>query len=263
MNVETQLKGLLKDRNRRERIILLARIDFHKRYYESRMGILWAFLNPLFRLVVYYLVFTTIFKSDIENYALYLFSGLLIWMSFQESTKKGITILASKRYLIENISFDKLDLFISAIITILTGLFFNFLMYMVISLISGIPVNWHILWVLPVVLNLAILMMGINLILATVHIYFRDIEHLWDMVLLLWFWVNPIFYAKSVIFDTLPALIYLNPLAGIIINMRQGLLYGELPDFHLMAWGYIYSVVVLSVGMFVFRRYSHKILEKV
>lgn len=258
-----QFSSLLNDRNRRERIMLLARIDFHKRYYESRLGIVWAFLNPLFRLVVYYLVFTTIFQNEIDNYALYLFSGLLVWMSFQEATKKGISILSSKRYLIENISFDKLDLYFSATITILTGLLFNFMMYMVISLISGIPVTWNILWVLPVVFNLAILMFGISLILSTINIYFRDIDHLWDMLLLLWFWINPIFYAKSVIFDTLPILIWANPLAGIIINMRQGLLYGELPDFGLMAWGYLYAVVLLIIGLVVFRKYSHKILEKV
>ncbi len=260
---ESNTPGFFHDRNRRERIMLLARIDFHKRYYESRLGILWAFLNPLFRLVVYYLVFTTIFKSEIENYALYLFSGLLVWMSFQEATKKGITILASKRYLIENISFDKLDLFLAATFTVLTGLLFNFLMYMVMSIVTGIPVTWHILWVIPVVLNLAILMFGVNLILSTIHIYFRDVEHLWDMVLLFWFWINPIFYAKSILFDTVPVLIWANPLAGIIINIRQGLLYGSWPDFRLMAWCYLYAIVILVIGLIVFRRYSHKLLEKV
>jgi ABC-2 type transport system permease protein len=243
--------------------MLLARIDFHKRYYESRLGVVWAFINPLFRLLVYYLVFTTIFRTDIENYALYLFSGLLVWMAFQEATKKGITTMATKRYLIENIRFDKLDLFFSSTITILTGLVFNFMMYMVISIITGVPVTWHLLWVIPVVVNLALLMLGVSLILTTIHIYFRDIEHLWDMLLLLWFWVNPIFYAKSVLFDTLPLLIWANPLAGIIINLRQGLLYGAPPDGSLMAWSFLYSFVILAAGLFVFRRYSHKILEKV
>ncbi|MFO7721999.1 MAG: ABC transporter permease [Bacteroidales bacterium] len=263
MPQEESVYTLLHNRNRRERILLLARIDFHKRYYESRLGVLWAFLNPLFRLLVYYLVFTTIFKNDIENYALYLFSGLLIWISFQEATKKGISTMASKRYLIENISFDKIDLFISGTLTILNGLLFNFLMYMLMSIITGIPITWHILWVIPVVLILAILMFGISLILSTIHIYFRDIEHLWDMVLLLWFWINPIFYAKAILFESLPVLIWINPLAGIIINMRQGLLYGEPPDFLLLGWTFLYALVILAVGMLVFRKYSHKILEKV
>lgn len=255
--------SFFKDRNRRERIRLLARIDFHKRYYESQLGVLWAFLNPLFRLVVYYLVFTTIFKSEIENYALYLFSGLLVWMSFQEATKKGITIMSSKRYLIENISFNKLDLYYSAIITVLTGLAFNLGMYLLMSLIAGIPITIQILWVIPVILNLAILMFGVSLILSTIHIYFRDIEHLWDMVLLLWFWVNPIFYAKALLSETLPVLIWANPLAGIIINLRQALLYGKLPDFALMGWGFLYALLIMVVGLFLFKRYSHKILEKV
>ncbi len=263
MSGEDSIFTLFKDRNRRERIMLLARIDFNKRYYESRLGILWAFLNPLFRLLVYYVVFTTIFKNNIENYGLYLFSGLLVWMSFQEATKKGISTMSSKRYLIENIRFDKLDLYFSGTITILTGLTFNLIMYMVMSILTGIPVTWNILWIIPVFLNLAILMFGISLILSTINIYFRDIDHLWDMILLLWFWINPIFYAKSVLFEKLPALIWANPLAGIIINLRHSLLYGEMPDFKLMAWGYLYSIIILIAGLILFRRYSHKILEKV
>jgi lipopolysaccharide transport system permease protein len=81
--------------------------------------------------------------------------------------------------------------------------------------------------------------------------------------LLLWFWINPIFYAKAILMESLPVLIWINPLAGIIINMRQALLYGAPPDFMLMGWTFLYASVVLAVGMVVFRKYSHKILEKV
>jgi ABC-type polysaccharide/polyol phosphate export permease len=181
---------------------------------------------------------------------------------FQEATKKGMNLLKSKRYLYENINFNKLDLYTSSVLSSLMVLIINFIVYFIVSMFFRIPLTWNILFVPLHILNVCILVYGIILILSTINIYFRDINQIWDMILLAWFWINPIFYAKAIIFETYPILKFINPLAGIIINTRAGILYGNPPDLGLYLYYMGYSVVVLLIGLVVFRLLFHKAAEK-
>ena len=105
------------ENNRFERIWMLGKVDFRKRYYDSKLGLVWALINPLFRLCVFYYVFTVLFERGGDNFVLHLFSGLIFWFFFVETTKKALVIFKQKKYLIENISFNKLDLFYSLILS--------------------------------------------------------------------------------------------------------------------------------------------------
>ncbi|PJA97946.1 MAG: hypothetical protein CO128_09900, partial [Ignavibacteriales bacterium CG_4_9_14_3_um_filter_30_11] len=80
----------LPESNKIERIWILAKSNFRKRYYGSSLGIIWALINPLFLLVIYYFIFNVIFNNQIENFILYMFSGFLIWMFFEEASKEGL-----------------------------------------------------------------------------------------------------------------------------------------------------------------------------
>jgi ABC-type polysaccharide/polyol phosphate export permease len=85
----------LPKKNRLERIWILAKTDFKKRYYGTSLGILWALINPIFQLIIYYFVFSVFFKNDVPNFSLYLFSGLILWMFISESNKKGMYTISS------------------------------------------------------------------------------------------------------------------------------------------------------------------------
>ena len=142
----------LPENNRLERIWKLAQVDFKKRYYNDYLGLLWALLNPIFRMAIYYFVFVKIFQRSMPNYHLYLFMGLIFWLFFSESTKKGMTTLLSKRYLIENIVFNRLDLFYSLTLSVVFGLFFNMAAYLAMSLVTGVFFSWH-LFLFPIFLT--------------------------------------------------------------------------------------------------------------
>ncbi len=252
----------LPENNRLERIWKLAQVDFKKRYYNDYFGLVWALINPLFRMAIYYFVFSFIFSQKIENYHLYLFSALIFWMYFAESTKRGLSTLLTKRYLIENIVFNRLDLFYSLSLSVIFGLLFNLVAYVGMSLITGIYFTWSVL-LLPIMLFLAyIVSVSFGLILSTLNIYFKDIMHLWDMVLLAGFWITPIFFRGEEILSRAPILLYANPMSGIIINARKVLLFGELPDWNLLLFSSVYALVLFLVGRFFFLKYSHKAVEK-
>jgi len=245
-----------------ERIWLLANIDFKKRYYDKGLGILWALLNPLFKLGIYYFVFTNLMINRVDNYALYLFSGIITWAFFAQGTKKGVNLLRAKKYLIESIQFNQIDLFISATLSVFYAFLFNMGAYALAHLFSFTPINGYILFLPILILNLFVLVLAISILLATIHIYLRDIEHLWDIIILAGFWLTPIFYSKEILLERLYIIVYINPMAGIIINLRETVLYGRPPLYDLFFYDVLYAVVLLIIALFTYKAFAHKAAEK-
>ena len=260
-NILGRLLSSLPENNKLERIWILAKIDFIERYYGTRIGIIWALINPFFQLLIYYFVFTLIFVVQIENFALYVFSGLIFWMFFSESTTKGLTLLSKYKSILENIKIKKIDLYYSSLISTFMSLSFNFLIYILFSLFFNIHYSWNVLYVPLLLINLGILILGIQLLLGAIYIYLRDINHLWDMVLLLLFWASPVFYSKDLIIAKLPILFYLNPLAGIFVNLRETLLYANSPDFQQLFYDLVFSAILLIIAGIIFKKYSVKSVE--
>jgi len=253
----------LPDNNRIQRIWKIAQIDFKKRYYNDRIGILWALINPLFRISVYYFVFKTIMKVQIDNYALFLFGGIIMYGTFGEITKGGMNLLQSKGYLIETIKFDIKDLYISHSISVLIGFFYNILAYVLISLATGIKLTIYALLLPVLIMNTLMIGIGIGYILSVLKIYFKDIKHIWDLSLLALFWVSGIFFNSEILFEKFPILVYTNPLIGIIKHTRNILLDGKGMDLMLCSINLAHGIILLTVGYAIFTKYSKKALEKI
>ena len=137
-----RIYSIIPENNRLERIWLLAKTDFKVQYSSSALGIIWAFVYPLIRILIYYVVFSYVFAKEIPNYGFYIFSGIMIWMYFQEATKGGLKVIRSKRYLLENIRFNKLDVYYASILTNLIGFFVNISVFIAMMIITGLPINW-------------------------------------------------------------------------------------------------------------------------
>ncbi|MCK4568780.1 MAG: ABC transporter permease [Bacteroidales bacterium] len=262
LGLAARIYTILPESNRIERIWLLAKTDFKVRYSASALGTIWAFVYPLIRILIYYIVFSYVFAKEIPNYGFYIFSGIIIWMYFMEATKNGLKVIKAKQYLLENIRFNKLDVFYSSILTSLIGFIVNISVLICLLIIMGLPPTWRLIYYPLFILNLMILSLGVSLILSTIHVYLKDISQLWELVLLLMFWINPIFFAKQKIFNMFPALLYANPLAGIIINSRDVLIYGKEPDWLLVGYNFFYASIILAVGLWSFNKFFHKAIEK-
>src|ERR1700755_733306 len=115
--------------NKSERLWLLAKIEFKLRYYENKLGLFWALLKPILDLCIYYVVFKVILKSTTPSFASYLFIGLILWNFFVESTTGTIQILSAKKYLYEYSNMNKLEIYISTLLSNSIGFFFNLVMF--------------------------------------------------------------------------------------------------------------------------------------
>ncbi|MCK4623656.1 MAG: ABC transporter permease [Desulfuromonadales bacterium] len=256
-----KITGTIPESNQLERIWIIAKTDFSERYYGTKLGIVWAFLNPLFTISVYYVAFKFIFQVSIPNFILYVFSGFIIYFFFSEATVKGMLILKTKLYLIENIRFNPINIFFASILSNLYSLIFNFSIYFLISFLFPVTYSWNALFFPLLIVNLIVILLGVNLLLSALYIYIRDISHIWDMILLVIFWTSPIFYSKEILLDNFKFIIYLNPISGIIINVREVLLYNRFPDFSIFFYDMLFALILLVLSVIVFRKLSTKAVE--
>ena len=258
---KTTLNKDLKKRNRLERIWLLAKIEFKLRYYENKLGLLWALIKPLVQMAIYYVAFAVILQVSVPNYAVYLFIGLIVWGVFTESTSGMIVVLKTKKYLYEYSNMSKLDIYLSSQLSIIIGFMFNLVVFVIALYLDGLSLGVNVLWFPFVFLNLFIFSIGTSMILSNLFLIAKDIKQIWGLVIMFLFWISPLLYHYERIAETLPILNYINPLAGIIINFRQTLMYNLPPDLKLLALNFVHGIVVVLIGMIMVKKIGSRASE--
>ncbi|MDB3887356.1 ABC transporter permease [bacterium] len=247
--------------NRLERIWLLAKIEFKLRYYENKLGLLWALIKPLVQMAIYYVAFAVILQVSVANYAVYLFIGLIVWGVFTESTSGMIVVLKTKKYLYEYSNMSKLDIYISSQLSIIIGFIFNLVVFVIALYVDGLSLGINILWLPLVFLNLFLFSIGTSMVLSNLFLVAKDIKQIWGLVVMFLFWVSPLLYHYERISESLPILNYINPMAGIIINFRQTLMYNLPPNFMLLGVNFIHSLIVIGIGFLLLNKIGSKASE--
>jgi len=254
------------DINRFERIWKLAQVDFKKRYYNDKFGLAWAFLNPVIRVLVFYFVFTYVIErtgQGIDNFALFLFSALIFWMAFVELIKKSMKILKWKGYLIKNLQVNKIDLFISNAIASFLGLLFNLASYIVVSLAFGTTIALKSLLFLPIIIiTIYLIGVGIGMFLSICLIFFNDINHLIDIIILIGFWTSGVLFPSTKILDIWSPLYYVNPFLGIFENIRNILVYNNDINITILSINLSMSIFIYIGGYFTMNKYYQLAFEK-
>jgi ABC-type polysaccharide/polyol phosphate export permease len=251
--------------NKLERLWLLAKIEFKLRYYENKLGLFWALLKPILDICIYYVVFKVILGSDVPAFASFLFIGLIIWNFFVESTSGTIQILNSKKYLYEYSNMNKLEIYVSTLMSNAIGFFFNFVMFLVFyNFLEKESIGFSInnFWIIILFINLFILALGMSLILSNIYIIAKDISQVWMVFTNLLFFLSPIFYNLKTFKTALPSFDYGNPIAGIIINARYIMMQNRVPDFELLIWDFGYAIFLLLLGLVTLNKLGSKAAEK-
>lgn len=249
--------------NRIERIWKIAQVDFKKRYYNDRLGLAWALINPIFRVAIFYLVFAVVLKLREENQIAFMFTGVLVWSFFSEATKRGMKLLKQKYYLIESIEFNWIDIYYSFIISILLSFAFNLAVLFAVIIFLQVSLTLQ-LFLLPLALMLLIIFsFGVLLMLSTAFPYFEDLSHLWDMLLVLGFWTSGVIFNGEKIAETFTWLPYINPMANIISLFRNGFLGTTFIGWDLVGITILQVFLFLGIGIWIFQTFTLKALDKI
>lgn len=210
--------------------------ELRGRYVGSAMGLFWSVIHPLITLVVWTFVFSYILdirfstEGGVVDFALYLFCGMVPFLSFQETVRNCTVSITGHAQLVKNLVFPSKSLQVSialaAVITQLIALAI---------LTVALVMLWHQFPIyLPAVLPLALILMlfslGLGFVGCTLHVFFRDTAQLVEVMLMIWLYGTPVFYPAQIVPDHLQFLIFLNPLAYVASTYRSIILLGELPS---------------------------------
>jgi ABC-type polysaccharide/polyol phosphate export permease len=251
--------------NKLERLWLMAKIEFKLRYYENKLGLLWALIKPVSDIVIYYVAFEVIMKQGVPNFISFLFIGLIMWNFFVESTTGTIQILNTKKYLYEYTNMNKIEIYLSTLLSNCIGFFFNLLMFTIFYHFIEKDVNpysIYAIYFIPIFLNLLVISLAFSLILSNIYIIAKDITQVWMVITGLGFWLSPILFKLELFRKALPGLDYANPLSGLIINARNVLLYGIEPDWNLFFFGWLYAAILLVIGLLLLNKLGSRAAEK-
>ena len=251
--------------NKFERLWLLAKIEFKLRYYENKLGLLWALIKPIMDMCIYYVAFKVILKTDVPSFASYLFIGLIFWNFFIESTAGTIQILHTKKYLYEYSNMNKLEIYVSTLLANSIGYFFNLVMFFLFYNLlehGSASLSFTNFWIVILFCNMFILSMGLSLILSNIYIFAKDITQIWTVFTSFLFFLSPIFYKLDTFKNALPSFEYGNPVAGIIINARRVMMQRNQPDFKLLAFDLGYAFLFLAIGLLLLNKLGAKAAEK-
>jgi len=238
---------------------LVAR-DFKTKYKRSVLGVLWSFLNPLLTMLVQYIVFSTLFKSDIPNFPLYLLSGIVCFNFFSEATSMGLQSIVGNAALITKVYVPKYIYPVSRVFSSTINLLLSLIPLLAVMLLTGARVRPAIL-LLPVgLICLVAFCIGMSFILSTMMVFFRDTQFLWGVVSMLWMYATPIFYPESIIPVRYMVLYKCNPLYHIIRFVRIVLINGVSPEPKAYALCLLASFVPLVIGAVIFKKNQDKFI---
>lgn len=222
--------------SRRNRILLreLVVTDFKLRYQGSVLGYLWSLLKPLFLFAVLYVVFVHFlrFGSDVEHFPVYLLLGVVMWSFFTEATTQGMQAIVSRGDLIRKINFPKYIIVISGTISALINLLFNLAVVGIFMVINGVDIKSSALLFPLNILELYVLALAIAFFLSATYVKFRDMGHIWEVVLQAAFYATPILYPISLVVERsyqAAQVMLLNPIAQTIQDARYNLITNETP----------------------------------
>ena len=256
----------------------LVKTDFKLRYQGSMLGMAWSVLKPLMLFALKYVVFVRFlrFGAGIPHFAVSLLLAQTLWAFFQEATSQGMQAIVGRGDLLRKLKFPKYIVVVSSTVSALINLVISLFVVLIFMIVNGVEFSPTILLFPLVVVELYIFALGIAFLLSTMFVRFRDIGHIWDVIMQAWFYATPIIYPLTQLINVgwlsiAKLVLMLNPIAQIIQDARYLVVTTQTETI----WGLVGQqcwllkliplliiVIVLLVGVTVFRRRSPYFAEE-
>ena len=233
------------------------------KYRRSIFGIFWTLLTPIAMASVYYFVFKVVLQVQVPHYLAFILSGVLPWTFFAQTLSEGMESIAGNWGLISKVP---VPVQVFPCICTLTNFFTLILSLPVLffaAWISDAPVGWPLLFLPFFILALLLLTYTFALILGIAFVYLKDLRHILNITLQLWFYGTPILYNENMIPEKYQWILYANPLAGIFTGLHQIMIRGDWPSAEQIILVSGWCLAVLIFCTFFHKYYSHDIVENI
>lgn len=249
--------------------------DFKLRYKGSVLGYVWSLLKPLALFAVLYVVFIHFlrFGADIPFFAVSLLLGIVLWSYFVEVTSQGLSSIVGRGDLMRKLSFPRYVIVVAGSFSALINLAINLVVVGIFIVLNGVELTWSALWIIPLVLQLFVLGLAFAFLLSALYVRFRDMSHIWELLLQAGFYATPIIYPITMVIAISPTaaqILMLNPIAQIIQDVRASVVWADTPTIttlfgnpymHLVPIAFTVILAIIS-GLY-FRKRSANFAEEI
>lgn len=230
---------------------LVAR-DIKIKYRRSVLGVLWTLLNPLFMMIILSIVFSNLFKFDIENFPLYLLCGQIVFNFYSDATTSSMSSIINNASLIKKVYVPKYLFVISRVFSSFINLMASFTALLLVMTATRAELHWTVFGVIIPIGLLVVFSLGIGLILSAITVKFRDVMHLYSVFTTALMYLTPVIYPMSILPDKIRAIVLMNPLTNILQMFRDVMLHNSFPSLVSISVGIVEAGMALMLGLYIF-----------
>lgn len=229
--------------------------EIKARYKQSIVGYVWILVNPLAQLLVYSFVFSVIFRFPTGDvpYSIFLFVGLLPWIYLQMTLSASTLVLVDNANLLKKVYFPREILPYSIVVSKLIDLILAYLLLIIFMLFYHVPFHLTLVFIIPLFFIQVTLMSGLALFLSSANLFYRDVQYVANLALLVWMYLTPVVYPLSLVPKHLVFIYKLNPMVGIIEGYRSAI-FNTPFDTGIIGWSMLISLGVFIAGFLLFKR---------
>lgn len=236
--------------------------DIGGKYKNSFLGVLWSFVNPLLQIIVYAIIFPLIMKSNIENYVVFMVCGLIPWNYFSTVINRSSFTMIENGNILKKVYFPREILPISVVTSETVTFLISSILILLFAFGYGLGLTINVLFYPLVLLVQYVLLLGISLIVSSVTVYFRDLQHFIGVLLQLFFYATPIVYAVDVIPANFQWILKINPMTYIIEGYRD-IFWGQtMPEIGTLFIVLGIGIVLCIIGYLIFNKLQKRFAEE-
>ena len=222
------------------------------RYRNSVLGFLWTILNPLFYLLILALVFSRIMRFQVENYAIFLFTGLVSWSMIQQTIATATASIVNNQSLIRKVYVPKMIFPLANVIARYIDHLILTVILLVFMVVFRMPFSWYLFLIPFIILIHFLFSLGISLIFAVAYIKVRDVQHIVAIVFQALFFLTPIIYSVDVLPKSFRPLFLLNPVYYFVQIFRFPVYYATLPSWKVISAALLLTIGAIVLGIYIF-----------
>lgn len=247
----------------RTMISSMVKRDLVGRYKKSVLGFLWSFIDPLIQLLIYTFLFTVIMPTGIPYFHICLFVALVPWLFVSSCLTGGCMCVVGQQDMLKKIYFPREVLPVAFVTSQFVNMLLSFVIVFLMLIVTGYGVNWVAALFLPLVMIIEyVLVLGLTFLTSAITVYFRDMQQILAALSLLLMYASPVIYTLDFVPMQYRMIYMLNPITRVIVAYRDILYYKQLPELSNMLLGTAESVIILLIGIVVFRKLNKHFAEE-
>ena len=234
--------------------------DFKLKYRRSALGMFWSVLNPFLMMCVLTAVFSFMFRFDIEYYPLYLILGTTLFSLMGDSTTNAMNSIVESAPLIKKIRIEKILFPLEKVVFQLINYCLSLIAVAVVMIFFQVVPTINLIFLPLLLLYVLMFSAGLGFLLSALVVFFRDISHLWSVVITAWTYATPLFYPMSILPNWMQSAMNFNPMYQYVTYLRDIALWGITPSLEQNLICFAIGAVMLALGYLVFRKLQKKFI---